>query len=98
MGQIRSRHLQLNIFSRARNTELNAEAMLRLRGKFLPLALGFLLAAAGFIAAQIDQADAAEARWQREWPNTCVYRKLDSAENGPESVGVVGSAHAAGRS
>ncbi len=29
---------------------------------------------------------------------SCVYRKLDSAENGPESVGVVGSAHAAGRS
>ena len=28
---------------------------------------------------------------------SCVYRKVDSAENGPESVGVVGSAHAAGR-
>ena len=28
---------------------------------------------------------------------SCVYRKLDSAENGPESVGVVGSAGAAVR-
>jgi len=30
--------------------------------------------------------------------SACVYRKLDSVENGPESVGVVSSVHAAGRS
>ena len=82
----------MNIFSQARNTELNAEAMPRLRGKFIPLALGFLLAATGFIAAQIDQADAAEARWQREWPHTDFSRAVidlrEIEEGGPPKDGI----------
>ena len=82
----------MNMFSRATNIGRVAEAPPRMRGKFLAAILGVLLAALGLMAAQIGQAIAAEARWQREWPNTdfslSTIDLRDIQEGGPPKDGI----------
>ena len=60
---------------------------------------------AAFVLTEGGRAQSAYLSGERDdnaaWTSTsrpCVYRKLDSAENGPDSCGVPDSARAAGRS
>lgn len=82
----------MNLFSRTENIGIVAQAKPRIRGKFSAAALGLLLAAISLIGAQIDQAIAAEARWQREWPNTDFSRATvdlrEIEEGGPPKDGI----------